>query len=99
MRLAAMLASAPTTAINPLHISLFIISFCDTGGSKAPKALRHPSRAINREPFLGIHPLSMRRTAAVIVLALALAAPVRAFAAPAITVTGFTLSTASPDAG
>jgi hypothetical protein len=41
----------------------------------------------------------MRRIAALTVLALALAAPARAFAAPAITVTGFTLSPAAPDAG
>jgi hypothetical protein len=41
----------------------------------------------------------MRRLALLTVLALSLAAPVRALAAPAITVTDFTLSPASPDAG
>lgn len=41
----------------------------------------------------------MRRIAALTVLALALVAPPRVFAAPAFTVTGFTLSPAAPDAG
>jgi hypothetical protein len=41
----------------------------------------------------------MRRSAALIVLALALVAPTHALAAPAISVTGFTLSPATPDAG
>jgi hypothetical protein len=41
----------------------------------------------------------MRRIPALIVLAIALAAPVRAAAAPAITVNDFTLTPASPEAG
>ena len=43
--------------------------------------------------------LSMRRVALLTIMALALGAPADTFAAPAITVTDFTLSPASPVAG
>lgn len=80
-------------------MSLFMRSSWATGRKLITGPVRHPSSLKVRRRAAGIHPVRMRRTWLLTATMLALVAPAPAFAAPAITVTDFTLTLASPDGG